>query len=150
QKSIFFVMCPGRSIVGNSHQRCLTGSTMFASKLPDVGTTIFSVMTQLAAEHQAINLGQGYPDFPPATELLAEGSAAMPAGWNQYAPMAGVPSLRHHLADKNQTLYGHRYDPDTEITITSGATQAIMTAVFACVGQGDEVIVLEPNYDSYI
>lgn len=123
---------------------------MFASKLADVGTTIFSVMTQLAAEHQAINLGQGYPDFPPADALLADITAAMADGWNQYASMAGVPSLREHLADKNQTLYGHRYDPDTDITITSGATQAIMAAVFACVGAGDEVIVLEPSYDSYV
>lgn len=123
---------------------------MFPSKLPDVGTTIFSVMTQLAAEHQAVNLGQGYPDFPPAPALLDQVAAAMAAGWNQYAPMTGVPQLRSMLARKNLTLYGHDYDADSEITITSGATQAIMAAVLACAGPGDEVIVLEPAYDSYL
>lgn len=123
---------------------------MFPSKLPDVGTTIFSVMTQLAAQYRAVNLGQGYPDFSPAPALLEAVATAMARGLNQYAPMAGVPELRTLLATKNQALYGHLYDADSEITITSGATQAIMAAVLACASAGDEVIVLEPTYDSYL
>jgi len=120
------------------------------SKLPEVGTTIFSVMSALAVRHGAVNLGQGFPDFdcdPRLQQLLAE---AVQAGNNQYAPMAGVPALRQAICAKQAKLYGHAYDADTEVTVTAGATQAIMTAVLALVRAGDEVIVLEPVYDSYV
>jgi methionine transaminase len=120
------------------------------SKLPRVGTTIFTVMSQAALDHGAINLGQGFPDWdcdPHLKELVSE---AMAAGHNQYPPMAGVPALRRQIAAKQLRLYEHRYDADTEITVTAGATQAIMTAVFAVVRPGDEVMVLEPAYDSYV
>lgn len=120
------------------------------SKLPDVGTTIFTVMSRLAEQQGAINLGQGFPDFncdPRLQSLVAE---AMHAGHNQYAPMAGLAALRQAIATKNARLYGHHYDPDTEITVTAGGTQALMTAVLAAVRPGDEVIVLEPVYDSYV
>ncbi|MBL8359313.1 MAG: pyridoxal phosphate-dependent aminotransferase [Rubrivivax sp.] len=119
------------------------------SRLPTVGTTIFTVMSALAAEHGAINLGQGFPDFDCDPALIDAVQAAMHAGLNQYPPMTGVPALRHAVAAKIGALYGHTYDPDREITITAGATQAILTAVLCCVHPGDEVIVLEPCYDSY-
>jgi methionine transaminase len=120
------------------------------SKLPAVGTTIFSVMSALAAQHGAVNLGQGFPDFdcdPRLQQALAE---AIAAGHNQYAPMAGLPALREALAAKQRALYGHICDAQTDITVTAGATQAIMAAVLALVTAGDEVIVFEPVYDSYI
>ncbi len=120
------------------------------SKLPQVGTTIFTVMSQLALQHRAANLGQGFPDFDCDPRLQEMVTAAMRAGHNQYAPMAGVPALRAAIAAKTARLYGHDYDPDTEITVTAGATQALMTAVLAAVREGDEVIVLEPAYDSYV
>lgn len=120
------------------------------SKLPRVGTTIFTVMSQLAAKHGAVNLGQGFPDFNCDPRLQQQLTAAVQAGHNQYAPMAGVPALREAIAAKNASLYGHRHDPDGEITITAGATQAIMATVLALVQAGDEVIVLEPTYDSYV
>jgi len=120
------------------------------SKLPAVGTTIFTTMSQLALEQQAINLGQGFPDFNPDKALIQLVSEAMTQGHNQYPAMAGVPSLRAAIAEKIHTLYGHRYDPDTEITVTSGATEALMSSLQALVHAGDEVIVLEPCYDSYI
>jgi methionine aminotransferase len=120
------------------------------SKLPQVGTTIFTVMSQLALQHRAANLGQGFPDFDCDPRLQALVTEAMHAGHNQYAPMAGVPALRAAIAAKTNRLYGHDYDPDTEITVTAGATQALMTAVLAVVREGDEVIVLEPAYDSYV
>jgi methionine aminotransferase len=119
------------------------------SKLPHVGTTIFTVMSQLALDHRAINLGQGFPDFDCDPRLQALVTEAMAAGHNQYAPMAGVPALRQAIAAKNERLYGRPYDPAAEITVTAGATEAIMCAVFAVVRPGDEVIVLEPAYDSY-
>jgi methionine aminotransferase len=122
---------------------------MIESKLPRVGTTIFTVMSQLAAQHQAINLGQGFPDFdgPP---LLREALARHVAeGRNQYAPMTGVPRLREEIARKVESLYGRRTDPDTEVTVTSGATEALFCAIAATVRPGDEVIVLDPCYDSY-
>ena len=119
------------------------------SRLPQVGTTIFTVMSALAQEHGAVNLGQGFPDFDCDPALLAQVTDAMREGLNQYPPMAGVPQLRQRVADKIEAMYGHHYSPDTEITITAGATQAILTAVLACVHPGDEVIVLEPCYDSY-
>lgn len=119
------------------------------SKLPAVGTTIFTVMSQLAQEHSAVNLGQGFPDFDCAPQLKTLVSEAMQQGHNQYAPMAGTPALRRAIAEKVQRLYGRHYDSDSEITVTAGATQAILTAVLAVVRPGDEVIILEPAYDSY-
>ncbi|MGN6578463.1 MAG: pyridoxal phosphate-dependent aminotransferase [Bordetella sp.] len=123
---------------------------MLQSKLPDVGTTIFTIMSRLAQEHQAINLGQGFPDFDPDPALCQLVSKAMAEGHNQYPYMTGVPPLRHAIAHKVRTLYGRTYDPDSEITVTSGATEALMAAVLACVGNGDEVVVIEPCYDSYL
>ncbi|HEY1226335.1 MAG TPA: pyridoxal phosphate-dependent aminotransferase [Ramlibacter sp.] len=120
------------------------------TKLPSVGTTIFTVMSALATETGAVNLGQGFPDFECDPKLVGAVSDAMARGLNQYPPMTGVPGLREAVADKVATLYGHRYDPATEVTITAGATQAIITAILAVVRPGDEVIVLEPCYDSYV
>ena len=119
------------------------------SRLPHVGTTIFSVMSALATRTGAVNLGQGFPDFDCDPRLIDAVDAAMRAGHNQYPPMAGVPALREAVAAKVASLYGRAYDPETEITVTAGATQAILTAVLACVHPGDEVVVLEPCYDSY-
>ena len=123
---------------------------VFPSKLPNVGTTIFTVMSALATEHKAVNLGQGFPDFECAPELVNAVTAAMQAGHNQYPPMPGVPVLRETVARKIEALHGHAYNPNTEITITAGATQAIITAILAIVHAGDEVIVLDPCYDSYV
>ncbi len=120
------------------------------SKLPEVGTTIFTVMSELAARHGAVNLGQGFPDYDPDPRLQALVSEAMRSGHNQYAPFAGVRSLRERIAEKTALLYGREYDPETEITVTAGATQAIMSAVLAVVHPGDEAIVLDPCYDSYV
>lgn len=119
------------------------------TRLPKVGTTIFTVMSALAHERGAVNLGQGFPDFDCDPRLLDAVNTAMRAGHNQYPPMAGVPALREAIAAKIQALYGHHYDPGDEITVTAGATQAILTAILAVVHPGDEVIVLEPCYDSY-
>ena len=121
----------------------------FPSRLPQVGTTIFTVMSALAAEHQAINLGQGFPDFLCDRKLIADVNEAMLADRNQYPPMAGVAELRYGISKKIKTLYDHHYDADTEITITAGATQAIFTAILSCVGPGDEVIIIEPAFDCY-
>jgi methionine aminotransferase len=120
-----------------------------ASRLPDVGTTIFTVMSALAQQHGAVNLGQGFPDFDCDPALIDAVDAAMRAGHNQYPPMPGLLLLRERIAAKIEALYGHRYDPETEVTVTAGATQAIITAVLAFVGPGDEAIVLDPCYDSY-
>ena len=120
-----------------------------SSRLPQVGTTIFTVMSALAQQHGAVNLGQGFPDFDCDPRLLDAVNQAMRSGLNQYPPMAGVPVLRQAVSAKVESLYGHRYDPDTEITITAGATQAIITIILAVVHPGDEVIVLDPCYDSY-
>ncbi len=120
------------------------------SRLPAVGTTIFTVMSALAAEVGAVNLGQGFPDFDCDPELVNAVTRAMQAGHNQYPPMPGVPALRQAMAAKMQALYGLRCDPNTDITVTAGATQAILTAILAVVHPGDEVIVLEPCYDSYV
>jgi len=125
-------------------------SLSLQTKLPKVGTTIFTVMSALATQHQAVNLGQGFPDFNCDPRLVEGVTSAMTQGLNQYPPMTGVPSLREAVAAKVQTMYGRHYDPATEVTITAGATQAIITAVLAVVHPGDEVIVLEPCYDSYI
>ncbi|OGB13142.1 MAG: methionine aminotransferase [Burkholderiales bacterium RIFCSPLOWO2_12_67_14] len=120
------------------------------SRLPKVGTTIFTVMSALATETGAVNLGQGFPDFDCDPALVDAVTQAMRAGHNQYPPMPGVPALRQAVAAKMQALYGLACDPNTEITVTAGATQAILTAILAVVHPGDEVIVLEPCYDSYV
>ena len=120
------------------------------SKLPSVGTTIFTVMSKLAADTGAINLSQGFPDFDCDPALVEAVARHMREGRNQYAPMQGVPVLRQAIGAKFQMLYGARYDPDTEITVTSGGTEAIFDAVAAVVHPGDEVIVFEPCYDSYV
>lgn len=119
------------------------------TKLPKVGTTIFTVMSQLAAEHGAVNLGQGFPDFAVPQRLVDELDAAMRAGHNQYAPMTGVPVLRQAIAGKALRCYGAQVDPDTEVTVTSGATEAIFNAIHAVVRPGEEVVVLDPAYDCY-
>lgn len=119
------------------------------SKLPNVGTTIFSVMSALANEHKAINLSQGFPNFDCSDELKKLVNKYIEKGYNQYAPMPGVPVLREKIAQKIEASYGAKVDPDTEITITAGATQAIFTAIAAFVQPGDEVIIFEPAYDSY-
>lgn len=120
------------------------------SKLPQVGTTIFTVMSALAAEHNAINLGQGFPDFPMPEELTALVNDAMRKGHNQYVHMCGLPLLRERIAEKIAFLYNTNVNPDTEITITPGGTYAIFTALTTILQPGDEVIVLEPAYDSYV
>jgi methionine transaminase len=121
----------------------------FETKLPKVGTTIFTVMSQLAAEHGAVNLGQGFPDFAVPQRLVDELAVAMRAGHNQYAPMTGVPALRQAIAAKVLRCYGAEVNADTEITVTSGATEAIFNAIHAVVRPGEEVIVLDPAYDCY-
>lgn len=120
------------------------------SKLPYVGTTIFTVMSKLATDEGALNLSQGFPSFDCSPELTALVEKYMKKGYNQYAPMSGVPALRESLAQKTADVYGVDYHPETEVTITSGATEAIFCAVTAVVYPGDEVIVIEPAYDSYV
>jgi len=122
----------------------------FPSRLPNVGTTIFTVMSALAAEHNAVNLGQGFPDFACDPALVDAVTRAMQADHNQYPPMPGVPALREAVARKIEALHARQYSAATEITITAGATQAIITAILAIVHPGDEVIVLDPCYDSYV
>jgi methionine aminotransferase len=119
------------------------------SKLPKVGTTIFTVMSQLAAQHQAVNLGQGFPDFDGPQSLRDALEAAMNSHKNQYAPMTGIPKLREQIALKTERLYAARVNADSEVTVTSGATEALFAAIAAVVHTGDEVIVLDPCYDSY-
>ena len=121
----------------------------FPSRLPNVGTTVFTVMSALAVEHRAINLGQGFPDFPCDRKLLTSVNDAMLADRNQYPPMVGIAELRNGVCEKIKNLYGHYYDPDSEITITAGGTQGILTAILACISPGDEVVIIEPAYDSY-
>ena len=123
---------------------------MIESKLPNVGTTIFTVMSKLAADLGAINLSQGFPDFDCDPALVDAVAKHMREGRNQYAPMQGVPALRQAIAAKYGELYGARYDPDSEVTVTSGGTEAIFDAVAAVIRPGDEVIVFEPCYDSYV
>lgn len=120
------------------------------SKAPHMGTTIFTVMSALAAEKKAVNLGQGFPDFDADPQLLSLVNDAMQEGLNQYPPMPGVAPLREAVSRKIETLYGRHYDANSEITVTAGATQAILTIILAIVHPGDEVIVLEPCYDSYV
>ncbi len=121
----------------------------FHSKLPDVSTTIFTVMSKMAHEHQAINLAQGFPGFDSDPKLQQLVTKAMSDGYNQYAPMQGVYSLREQITQKLNTLYGSDYHPETEVTVTAGATQAIYTIVSAFIRTDDEVIILKPAYDCY-
>ncbi len=122
---------------------------MIETKLPKVGTTVFSVMSQLALQHKAVNLGQGFPDFEPPQPLRDALSHAMNDGRNQYAPMHGTAGLREQIALKTERLYGRKLDVDTDITVTSGATEAIFAAIAATVRAGEEVIVFDPAYDCY-
>jgi len=119
------------------------------SKLPNIGTTIFTVMSQMAAEHGAINLAQGFPDFNGPKLLLKAVGEHVAAGANQYAPMAGIPQLREQIAQKVERLYGRSVSSDSEVTVTSGATEAIYAAIAAVVQSDDEVIVLDPAFDCY-
>ena len=120
-----------------------------SSKLPNTGTTIFTVMSALAKEHNAINLSQGFPDFKPHPVLIEEVEKAMRGSHNQYAPMAGNVLLRERIAEKAEALYGAKIEPDTEVTITAGGTQAIFTAILSVIREDDEVILFAPAYDSY-
>lgn len=119
------------------------------SKLPGTGTNIFTVMSKLAEEHQAINLSQGFPDYDCDPKLIEYVAEAMKKGFNQYSPMTGLPILRELICEKANRLYGANYNPETDITITSGGTQAIFTALSAYIHAGDEVIIFEPAYDCY-
>ncbi|MEZ4688360.1 MAG: methionine aminotransferase [Bacteroidia bacterium] len=123
---------------------------IISSKLPQVGTTIFTKMSAMATEYGAINLSQGFPDFQPDRELVNLVAKHMRAGHNQYAPMAGVPALREQISALTAARYGYEPDPASEITVTSGATEALYAAITAVVREGDEVIVIEPAYDSYL
>ena len=119
------------------------------SKLPNLGTTIFTRMSALAQEHQAINLSQGFPDFDGPRYLQERLAHHVAQGANQYAPMTGAQALRDAIADKTEALYGHRPDVNTDITVTAGATEALYAAITALVRQGDEVVCFDPSYDSY-
>jgi methionine transaminase len=143
-------ICSGVSVAAINFT-CLNVQVLFInSKLPKVGTTIFTVMSRLASEHKAINLGQGFPDFPMNEELVALVNEAMKKDFNQYPPMPGWVPLREAIAEKIAFLYKTKVDPDTEITITPGGTYAIYSSLTAILQPGDEVIVFEPAYDSYI
>jgi methionine transaminase len=122
---------------------------MVRSKLPNISTSIFTIVTELAIKHKALNLSQGFPDFSPPEELISLVEKNMRKGNNQYAPMQGLMKLRESIAAKTEDLYGQSFNPETEITITSGATEAIFSAISAFIQEGDEVIVFEPAYDSY-
>src|SRR5678809_785670 len=125
-------------------------SPFINSKLPNVGTTIFTVMSGLANQYNAINLGQGFPDYQMNEELMNKVSEVMQKGWNQYVPMQGYMPLRESIAEKVEFLYKTKINPDTQITITPGGTYAIYTALTTILQPGDEVIIFEPGYDSYI
>ena len=143
------LLYPTRTAISFRPASAMT-APILQSKLPHVGTTVFSVMSALAAKHSAINLGQGFPDFDCDSRLVDAVTAAMKHGHNQYPLMPGVPLLRERMAAKMDAQHGVTYDASSEITITAGATQGILSAILAVVRQGDEVIVLEPCYDSYI
>ncbi len=127
----------------------ITQSELLKSKLPEVGTTIFTIMSRMATEHNAINLSQGFPDFNCPEELTDLVDYYLKKGFNQYAPMQGITSLRYKISEKIKKLYGRKYNPETEINITAGATQAIYTVASAVINPGDEAILFEPAYDSY-
>lgn len=143
-------MQPSVSPAPISQTAAKAASPHIQSRLPRVGTTIFTVMSALAAECGAVNLGQGFPDFDCDSALVDAVASAMRSGKNQYPPMAGLPALRQAICAKIARLYGAQYDWANEVTVTAGATQAIFDAILCCVQPGDEVIVLEPAYDSYI
>jgi len=128
----------------------LPSTPLLTSRLPAVGTTVFTRMSTLAAQSGAVNLGQGFPDFSCERSLLQAVTDAMLADFNQYPMMSGAPALRNAIVAKIAALYGHEYDVNTDITVTAGATQALTTAILCCVHPGDEVIVIEPVYDSYV
>jgi len=119
------------------------------SKLPNAATSIFAIMSKMAADHNAVNLSQGFPDFPVSSELIELVSNAMKSGMNQYAPMPGLPILRQGISEKIKRIYNVNINPDSEITITAGGTQALFAAITALVFEGDEVIMFDPAYDSY-
>lgn len=123
---------------------------MINTKFPGVGTSIFAVMSKMAAEHNAINLSQGFPDFNCSPQLIKLVEKYMKQGYNQYAPMEGIMPLRERIVEKTEEIYSKKYNPVTEVTITSGATEALFSAITAFVREGDEVIVFEPAYDSYV
>jgi methionine aminotransferase len=125
------------------------GQISFESKLPEVGTTVFTVMSELATRTGAVNLGQGFPDFDPPDALKRALARHVESGKNQYAPMAGVPELRARIAQDLERFYGRRLDPESEITVTSGATEALFDAILALVRPGDEVVLFDPAYDAY-
>ena len=120
------------------------------SRLPNVGTTIFTVMSALATEKNAVNLGQGFPDFECDPALVNAVTAAMQSGLNQYPPMTGVPELRQAVAAANKRFYGLDVDPNTEVVVTSGATEVITASLMALINPGDEVVLIEPLYDTYV
>jgi methionine aminotransferase len=134
----------------NAQPQAAFSADALRSRLPNVGTTIFTVMSALATERGAVNLGQGFPDFDCDPRIVDAVAQAMREGANQYPPMAGVLPLRQAISSKIGAIYGHHYDADTEITVTAGATQGLLTSILAIVHPGDEVIVIEPNYDSYL
>ncbi len=132
------------------HKRKMNSSNQkIISKLPKVGESIFATMTKMANDFGAINLSQGFPDFNCSEELLERVAFYQSNGFNQYAPMPGVPRLRNKISEKIEKIYGKKYNPDSEIVVTAGGTQALYTAISAIVNPGDEVIILEPAYDSY-
>jgi methionine aminotransferase len=137
-------------VVISVHNSLMTSAVSVESKLPDIGTSIFTVMTRLANERGAINLSQGFPDFDCDPALVEAVARAMRAGHNQYAPMPGVQALRDAIARKSQVCYGATVDPATEVVVTSGATAALYATITALVQTGDEVILFEPCYDSYV
>jgi methionine aminotransferase len=139
-----------RARSGSTEEQRVDATVRPESRLPEVGVSIFAVMTRLANDHGAINLSQGFPDFDCSPELSALAAEWMRRGHNQYAPMAGVPRLREILSRNVERLYGARYDPETEITVTAGATEALFAAITALVHPGDEVLLFEPCYDSYV
>ncbi|MYN47505.1 aminotransferase class I/II-fold pyridoxal phosphate-dependent enzyme [Pseudoduganella sp. FT93W] len=133
-----------------SHPAAAPITPVLNSRLPAVGTTVFSRMSALAVQAQAVNLGQGFPDFACERSLIQAVNEAMQADFNQYPMMSGAPVLRQAIVAKIASLYGHQYDVEREITVTAGATQALTTTILCCVHPGDEVIVIEPTYDSYV
>ncbi|MEO8408370.1 MAG: methionine aminotransferase, partial [Oxalobacteraceae bacterium] len=141
---------PPASIPASTLASTPSAPAALRSRLPKVGTTIFSIMSALALEKNAVNLGQGFPDFDCDPALIDTVTAAMKGGLNQYPPMAGIAPLREAIARKVAHLYGHQYNPASEITVTAGATQGLLTAILCSVHAGDEVIVIEPAYDSYV
>lgn len=139
-----------RRLLNRYHCPMLPPGEALRSKLPTTGVSIFSRMTRLAEEHGAINLSQGFPDFDCDTQLVETVARYLRSGFNQYAPMPGVTALREAISDKVSAVYGHRYDPATEVLVTAGATEALFSTLCALVHPGDEVVVFQPAYDAYV